>query len=68
MPNGSIGAVPVATGTSTARSASEAMSSSTAEVMIRVATGDCDNPSALSEIIVSETAVAVIVSPHISEI
>ena len=57
-------AVPVAIGTMMATSASEAISSSTADVMMPVAAGVLSNPSDLSETIVSDTAVAVIANPH----
>jgi hypothetical protein len=58
---------PDAMGTRIATSASDPMSSSTADVMIRMAAGDVVNPSARNETIVSETAVAVMASPHINE-
>lgn len=42
------------------------MSSKTADVMMRVATGEFAKPSLFNDTIVSDTAVAVIASPHIS--
>ena len=61
-------ASPVAIGTRAATRASEAISSSTADVIMPVAAGERLRPSVLSETIVNETAVAIMARPHISAI
>ena len=59
---------PVAIGTSIATRASDAISSRTADVMMPIAAFDFCRPKLLSETIVNDTAVAVIVRPHMIEI